>query len=66
MQRARAILPRVNAYLNTRPNRCPYCGGGILHKHGEVSKSVNDIYVPEGVALRYRCVGCVTGWMMRG
>ena len=30
----------------------------ILHKHGEVSKSVKDIYMDEVAAMRYRCVDC--------
>ena len=36
----------------------PYCKFGILHKHGEVSKSVKNIYMDEVVAMRYLCVGC--------
>ena len=58
MQSARAILQRINAYPCARPSRCPFCGCGILHRHGEVRKRVKDIYVPEVVAMRYRCVGC--------
>ena len=58
MPRVRAILPRVNIYPHTRPSRCPRCGGGMLHRHGEVQKRVKDIYVDEVAAMRYRCVGC--------
>lgn len=58
MQRVRAILTQINIYPHTRPNRCPYCGCGILHRHGEVGKRVKDIYVSEVIAMRYLCVGC--------
>lgn len=56
MQRVCAILPQVSAYPHIRSSRCSRCNGGILHRHGEVSKRVKDIYVPEVVALRYLCV----------
>ena len=39
----RAILPQVNTYPSARPNRCPRYGG-ILHRHGEISKRVKDIH----------------------
>ena len=58
MPRVCAILPQVDTYPRIRPSQCPYCGGGILHRHGEVSKSVKDIYVAEVAAMRYFCVGC--------
>ena len=58
MERLRAIPQRVIACARARPSPCPYCGGGILHRHGEVSKRVNDIYVNEVTTMRYLCVGC--------
>ena len=58
MQRAIAILPRVNTCPRARPIQCPYYECGILHKHGEVQKSVKDIYVAEVAVMRYLCVGC--------
>ena len=58
MPRVRAMPPRVNAYPHTRPSRCPNCGGGALHRHGEVRKRVKDMYVDEVAATRYLCVGC--------
>ena len=58
MPRVRTMLPQVNAYSHTRPSRCPRWEGGILHRHGEVSKRVKDMYVDEVTAIRYRCVGC--------
>ena len=59
MQIVRAILPQVNAYSHTRrPSKCPRCGCGILHKHGEVSKRVKDIYVEEIANSRNLCIGC--------
>ena len=59
MQSARAILPQVNIYPSERPSRCPYCGRGILHRHGEFPKRVKDICEAEVTAIRYLCVGCV-------
>ena len=58
MPRVRAILPQANTYPTTRPSRCSYCGCGILDRHGEVSKRVEDIHVSEVAAMRYLCVGC--------
>ena len=58
MQRVRAILSKVNVYPHTRPSQCPYCGGGILHKHGKVQKRVKDIYETAVTLIRYRCVDC--------
>ena len=57
MPRVRATLLQVNTCPRSCPSQCPYCGCGILHKHGEVSKRVKDIYVDEVAAMRYRCVG---------
>ena len=58
MPRVRAILPQVNTCPRARPSQCPYCGFGILHRHGEVQKRVKSIYMDEVTAMRYRCVGC--------
>ena len=50
--------PAAGQHLPQRaPSQCSYCGGGILHKHGEVQKPVKDIYVIVVAAIRYRCVG---------
>ncbi len=45
MPRVCAILPQVSACPRSRPSQCPYCECGKLHRHGEVSKRVKDIYV---------------------
>ena len=45
MPRVRAILTSVSAYPHTRPSQRPHCGVGALHRRGEVSKRVKDIYV---------------------
>ena len=58
MQREIAIPPQVSAYSAARPSQCPYCGGGIFHRHGEVRTRVKDIYVAAVAAMRYFCVGC--------
>ena len=58
MPRGRAILPQVNTYPRAQSIHCPYCECGVLHRHGEVSKSVKDIYVSEVAVMRYLCVGC--------
>ena len=57
MPRVRAILPQVNTYPCVRPSQCPYCGFGILHRHGKFQKRVKNIYKDEVMAMRYCYVG---------
>ena len=45
-------------YAAHYPRQCPYCEGGILHRHGEVSKCFKDIPMSDVIAMHYRCVGC--------
>ena len=57
MPRVRFTLPQVKDYPDTRPQGCP-CGSVFLHRHGEVTKPIRDLYVSEVNALRYRCTDC--------
>ena len=52
MPKVRAILPHVSAYPRTRPSQCPYCGCGILHKHGEVPKRMRGVCDTNNVTER--------------
>ena len=58
MPRVRFILPQVKLYPDTRPAACTYCGSVYLNRHGEVTKRINDLYISEVTALRYRCCDC--------
>ena len=58
MPRVRFTLPQVKDYPDTRPQGCPHCGSVFLHRHGEVTKPIRDLYVSEVNALRYRCTDC--------
>ena len=52
MPRVRFTLPQVKDYPDTRPQGCPHCGSVFLHRHGEVTKPIRDLYVSEVNALR--------------
>ena len=45
MPRVRFTLPQVKDYPDTRPQGCPHCGSVFLHRHGEVTKPIRDLYV---------------------
>ena len=59
MSRVRFTLPKVKSVPTTRPSKCPYCGGGIVNRHGKAQKRVRDLYVTEAIAHRYRCRDCL-------
>ncbi len=48
----------VKLYPDTRPAACTYYGSVYLNRHGEVTKRINDLYISEVTALRYRCCDC--------
>ena len=58
MTRVRFTLPQVNEYPDTRPSSCPHCEGVILHRRGQVEKTIKDLYVSRITAIRYRRVEC--------
>ena len=58
MNRVRFMLPEVKSAPDTRPTECPHCGGGAFHRHGQVSKPIQDLYIQEVTAMRYRCADC--------
>ena len=58
MKRIRFIPAQVKTVPDDRPTNCPYCGGGILNKHGSVEKPVKDIHVKTVTVHRYFCQSC--------
>ena len=58
MPRVRFTLPQVKTFPDTRPSACPYCGSVYLNRHGLATKRINDLYVSEVTAHRYRCCDC--------
>ena len=52
MTRVRFTLPQVKEYPDTRPSSCPHCEGVILHRRGQVEKTVKDLYVSRVTAIR--------------
>ncbi len=58
MTRVRFTLLQVKDYPETRPSSCPHCEGVILHRYGQVEKTIKDLYVSRVTAIRYRCVEC--------
>jgi hypothetical protein len=51
-------LPEVKAAAEKRPEKCPYCGCGVLQRWGNVSKPVIDPQIHWVMLYRYRCTGC--------
>ena len=58
MPRVRFTLPQVKTRPDSRPLKCPRCGGGILRKHGEVQKPIEDMRIDAVTALRFLCADC--------
>ncbi len=58
MTGVRFTLPQVKEYPDTRPSSCPHCDGVILHRRGQVEKTIKDLYVSRVTAIRYRRVEC--------
>ena len=58
MPRVRFTLPQVKTRPETRPTKCPHCGGGILRKHGEVQKPITDFRIESVTAFRFLCTDC--------
>lgn len=54
----RLVIPDVNTRPTDRPDACRYCGHWRLHRHGQITKPVNDYRVPVVVVTRYKCAGC--------
>lgn len=52
------IVPAVNQAPTHRPKACPYCGRPILHRHGTVSKPIEDHHLSRVIAHRYKCASC--------
>jgi len=51
-------IPSVNQVPTHRPEACAYCGRPILHRHGTVSKPIEDHRLSRVLAHRYKCVSC--------
>jgi len=51
-------LPDVKRKAETRPRKCPYCGGGAFQRWGQVRKPVRDTRWRSVGVYRYRCCGC--------
>ncbi|HVN82647.1 MAG TPA: transposase [Terriglobia bacterium] len=51
-------LPEVKRKTERRPQECPYCGGGIFQRWGEVKKPVKDTQARKVRVYRYRCCQC--------
>ena len=51
-------LPAVKQKTEVRPKACPYCGGDIFQRWGQVSKPVKDMRVRNVKVYRYRCCQC--------
>jgi transposase-like protein len=58
MSRIRFLLPQVKTLPEGRPEQCPHCRGGLLQRHGLVSKPVKDLRESVVTAIRYRCTQC--------
>jgi transposase-like protein/DNA-directed RNA polymerase subunit RPC12/RpoP len=51
-------LPDVKRTSEARPRKCPYCGGNIFQRWGQVNKRVRDVFVRNIKVYRYRCCRC--------
>lgn len=51
-------LPDVKQKKGERPKACPYCGGGIFQRWGQVNKPVRDTRCRNVRVYRYRCCRC--------
>ena len=51
-------LPDFKRKTESRPQKCPHCGGEILQRWGKVRKPVRDYRIRTVQIYRYRCCGC--------
>ncbi len=52
-------IPSVNqAPTHSRPRACVYCEEPLLHRHGTVSKPIEDHRLSRVIAHRYKCISC--------
>lgn len=51
-------LPDVKSEKAERPQKCPYCGGEIFQRWGQVKKPVRDQNIQAVGVYRYRCCRC--------
>jgi transposase-like protein len=51
-------IPSVNQAPTHRPGACIYCERPLLHRHGTVSKPVEDHRLSRVIAHRFKCVSC--------
>jgi transposase-like protein len=52
------VVPSVNHAPTRRPRSCRHCGEPLLHRHGAVSKPIEDHRSSEVIAERYKCLSC--------
>jgi DNA-directed RNA polymerase subunit RPC12/RpoP len=51
-------LPDVKREMRERPKGCPYCGGEIFQRWGQVQNPVRDTRVRKVRVYHYRCCQC--------
>ena len=51
-------IPSVNQAPTHRPRACAYCERSLLHRHGTVSKPIDDHRLCQVIAHRYKCLSC--------
>ncbi len=51
-------IPSVNQTPTHRPRACVYCERPLLHRHGTVSKPIEDHRLSRVIAHRYKCISC--------
>jgi transposase-like protein len=51
-------LPEVKSSRADRPSKCPYCGGDIFQRWGQVQKPLCDSQIKVVSVYRYRCTRC--------
>ena len=52
------IVPSVNQAPTHRPTACRHCGEPLLHRHGTLSKPIDDHRSSEVIVERYKCLSC--------
>lgn len=52
------LIPSVKHIPTDRPRACRYCGGAIFHRHGTLTKPIEDHRLSEVIVVRYKCVSC--------
>src|SRR5512140_917306 len=51
-------LPEVKTSRADRPSKCPYCGGDIFQRWGQIHKPLRDTQIKAVQVYRYRCNRC--------